>query len=140
MHTTNYFNTFIAVAPDCAKLQGTPPKESAKPSIALMTFRLIHDHPYHYTSDDVLFRVHAERNAIAASEQGQARQTYFAKPQACLRSSDLGKRYGWGIHHDAEGRVAIYGMESDEYAALALGKGLTGHSKPAVVYAMRSKR
>ena len=44
-------------------------QQSAKPSIALMTFRLINDHPYQYTSDDVLFRVYAERNAIAAAEQ-----------------------------------------------------------------------
>ncbi len=29
-------------------------------------------------------------------------QTFFSKGQPCLRASDLGKKYGWGIHSDSE--------------------------------------
>ncbi|WP_368734350.1 DUF6157 family protein, partial [Enterobacter hormaechei] len=27
-------------------------------------------------------------------------------------------QYGWGVHHDAEERIALLGMESDEYRRL----------------------
>ena len=62
------------------------------------------------------------------------REAFFAKSQACLRSSPLGRRYGWGIHHDAEARVALIAVESDRYKELADDASLT-HVK-----AMRSRR
>jgi hypothetical protein len=39
-----------------------------------------------------------------------------------LRASDLGKKYGWGIHSDSQGRVALYSCDSDTYAALENGE------------------
>ena len=51
-----------------------------------------------------------------------------------LRASGLGKRFGWGIHADAEGRVAIYAVDSERYQALARDP------KIAQTRAMRSKR
>jgi hypothetical protein len=138
-HSTNYVNTFITVAPDCAAARGTTPSESEKPSAALLAFRLVHAHPYRFTSDDVLFAIHATRAEIPKSKQAPARKAFFAKPQACLRASDLAKKYGWGIHHDGKGRVALYGMETAEYARLATGEDL--ESKPITVKsAMRSRR
>ena len=135
MHTTNCFDTFIAVAPDCAADRGTPPKESDKPSIALLTYRMIRDNPYVFTSDDVIFTVFADRKGIAPADREAARQAYFSKGQACLRASDLGKRYGWGIHADAKGRVALYGVETPEYLAFAGGAGVA-----TITRAMRSSK
>ncbi len=141
VHTTNYFDAFIAVAPDSEAVRGTVPKETASPSVALRTFRMIHEHPYHYTSDDVIFTVHADRNAIPPAQRATAREAFFAKGQPCLRASDLGKKYGWGIHSDAQGRVALYGIETDAYEEFASGKRLGGDGKPvAVKHAMRSRR
>lgn len=141
MGSTNYAETFIAVAPDCEAKRGTVPRETANPSVALRTFRMIHDHPYRYTSDDVIFTVYADRNGIPEAERPAARKEFFSKPQACLRASDLGKKYGWGIHSDAKGRVALYGVETDEYQAFASGqKPGRGGGPVTVKYAMRSRR
>lgn len=141
MHSTNYLNTFIAVAPDSEVVHGTAPRETASPSVALRTFRLIHEHPYRYTSDDVIFTVYADRNGIPAAKRGAAREEFFAKPQACLRASDLGKKYGWGIHADGEGRVALHGVETDAYRDFVSGKALGSDGKPVTVkHAMRSRR
>lgn len=138
-HSTNYVDTFIAVAPDCAAQQGTMPKESEKPSVALRAFRLISEHPYRFTSDDVLFTIYADRSEIPQGKRAAARKAFFAKPQACLRGSDLCKRYGWGVHHDGKGRIALYGIESAEYAKLASGKDPDGN--PITVRpALRSAR
>lgn len=140
MKTTNYTDTFIAVAEDCRAERGTVPPVKGAPSIAALTFALIQPHPYRYTSDDVLFQVHAERAGIPESERAEARSAYFAEGRACLRASPLGKTYGWGIHSDAQGRVALYGVESEDYQRLALGQPLTPGSTVRVTRAMRSSR
>jgi hypothetical protein len=78
--------------------------------------------------------VYAAKNGITKKDLATAREQFFSKGQACLRSSPLSKRYGWGTYHDADGKVAIYGMDSKEYKKLAKDKSLQ-HVK-----AMRSKR
>lgn len=118
MHTTNYTNTFIEVADDCRAAVGAPPPEKQAPTVARMQFDLIGGSPYAYTSDDVLFAVYAARNAIPPEELDARRAEFFSKGQACLRASPLAKTYGWGIHHDGEGRVAIYPRGSAEYERL----------------------
>lgn len=135
MHTTNYFDTFIAVAEDTAAVAATEPPTRATPSIAELTYRMIAENPYRYTSDDVIFAVWADRRDVAPEERESARAEFFAKGQPCMRSSDLGKRYGWGVHADAEGRIALVPVESAEYARLVAGEGGV-----TVTRAMRSKR
>jgi hypothetical protein len=132
MKSTNYHDTFITVAPDCAADRGTAPTEG---TVAHVAYTMVHAHPYRYTSDDVIFGVHATRRKLAEAELASAREAFFAKPQACLRASDLGKRYGWSVHSDAAGRVALVGVESPQYAAFAAGRGVS-----KVTPAMRSKR
>jgi hypothetical protein len=133
--TTNYVGTFIQVAEDSVAVTAEIPPPGAKaPTVAALQHELIAAHPYELTSDDVLFEVHARRHDIPAEDRLEARQEFFAKGQACLRSSPLGKRYGWGIHHDAQGRVALAAVESEEYAALASDETLRQ------LTAMRSKR
>lgn len=116
IHTTNYKNTFIEVAEDSNVLRAeSPPEKGDKQTVAKLQFDLISQDPYRYTSDDVLFQVFALRNDLAPSEYPEARAKLFSKGQACLRTSPLPKRYGWGIHHDENGKIAIYGVESKEY-------------------------
>lgn len=134
MHTTNYVNTFIEVAEDCPVEHAVEPPARGEPTIAELHYSLIASAPYARTSDDVVFETHALRAGITAEERDAARTALFSKGQACLRSSPLGKRYGWGIHHDAEGRVRLIARDSDEYARLA--------ADPAIrhVRAMRTSR
>lgn len=135
MGTTNYASTFIQIADDCPVDEAETPPESAKgPTIASLQHALIVAHPYEYTSDDVLFETYAARNAVPAEERDAARAAFFAKDQACLRASPLGKRWGWGIHSDEEGRVALVPLGSDEYEEKAGDESLTQ------LKAMRSKR
>lgn len=135
MHTTNYFNTFIAVADDCPVQQAqVPTLHPERPSVAAMQYQMITEHPYAYTSDDVLFIVHARRQGLAETEWAEARTAYFSKGRACLRASALPKRYGFGVHCDGQGRVALVGLGTEEYGRLARDKSLE-HVK-----AMRHKR
>lgn len=119
IHTTNYTNTFIEVAEDCPAAKGTvPPMKGNTETVAGIQHDMISKNPYKYTSDDILFRVYAKRNDLTESEQEEARKEFFSKGQPCLRASPLTKRYGWGIHCDHNGKVAMYGTETEEYNRL----------------------
>lgn len=134
IHTTNYLNTFIAVADDCIAKKGEiPPEKKSGKTLANRQFDLIMKHPYQYTSDDVLFQCFAQKSDLKGNLT-MARTAFFSKGQACLRSSPLAKRYGWGIHSNEEGKVALFGVESEEYAYFYVDKRLR------VVKAMRSKK
>lgn len=125
IHTTNYIDTFIEVSKDCPATTGEmPPKKVNKKSLANYQFDLLYDHPYEYTSDDIFFIVEATRKEIPVSEWEEHREAFFSKGQPCFRSSPLTKRYGWGIHSDAQGKVAMYALDSDEYKAFLKDNGV----------------
>lgn len=117
-HSTNYTRTLTAAADDGAERGTVPPFKPENPSIAWRTWAMIADAPYVHTSDDVIFGVWADRQGIPEAERDAARAAFFAQGRACLRASDLGKRYGWGIHHDDQGRIALYGVETEAYRRL----------------------
>lgn len=133
-HTTNYFDTFIEVAADTKATGGTKPPAKATKTVAEMQFELIAQHPYQLTSDDVLFQVFADRNDLTKPEYKQAREQFFSKGQPCFRASPLTKTYGFGIHSDKEGKMALYGMETEEY------KKMLEDPKIQKVKAMKSSR
>jgi len=113
--TTNYYATFISVAPDCpVTVAVQPPSSADKPTVAALQYELLAAHPYEYTSDDVLFAVYARRADLPPERLDEERARFFAKDQACFRASPLSKRYGWGTHHDEQGRVALIPVDSDE--------------------------
>jgi len=115
-HTTNYFDTFIEVADDCKVSAGQFPEvKNDKRTIASMQFEMLSKNPYRYTSDDVLFQVYADRNNLTESEFETAREHFFSKGQPCFRASPLTKQFGWGIHCDANAKIALYGMETEKY-------------------------
>jgi hypothetical protein len=116
IHSTNYINTFIEVAEDCPTAMGTIPlsKKDTK-SIAEMQFEMVANNPYKFTSDEIYFEVFALRNDITQSEYNKAREEFFSKGQPCFRASPLTKRYGFGVHSDNNAKVAIFGIETNEY-------------------------
>jgi hypothetical protein len=134
VHSTNYSNTFIEVADDCKATSGIVPPEKQGKTVARMQYEMIQEHPYRYTSDDLVFTIYALRNGFDEAEYDARRAEFFSKGQPCLRSSPLAKNYGWGIHFDEQSRIALYPLGSDAYARLR-DDGALKHLK-----AMRSSR
>ena len=135
IHTTNYLDTFIEVAEDTKADHGTkPPSKGDKRTIAEIQYELIANNPYKFTSDDVLFQVFADRNDLTKAEQKKAREEFFSKGQACLRASPLTKTYGFGVHCDGEGKVALFGVETDKY------QKFLSNTKVKKVKAMRTSK
>lgn len=127
MTTTNYSNAFISVADDCPVDKAEAPPAKEPKSIARIEYEMLVASPYEHTSDDVTYAATGER-------RGMSREEFFSKGQPCFRSSPLVKRYGWGVHCNEEGKIAIYPVESDEYIALK------GNNSLKQLKGMRSKR
>lgn len=135
VHTTNYENTLVEVADDCPAVAGeVPPMKGDAKTVAGMQYDLISKHPYKFTSDDVLFKVFAERKDLTENELEDARKQFFSKGQACMRASPLTKRYGWGVHNNEEGKIALYSCDSPEYKKFVRDEGTK------TVKAMKSAR
>jgi len=135
MHTTNYFNTFIEIAEDCPTSTGEmPPIKGEKRTVANLQFEKLYENPYKYDSDEVLFGVYAIRKEFTKGELKEQRDHFFSKGQPCFRASPITKRYGWGIHADEKGKIAIFSADSPEY------KKFLADDSIKKVKAMRSKR
>jgi hypothetical protein len=118
----SYRNTFIAVSADCKGQGEVPPHKEGKLTAAEIQLELLARHPYRYTHDEALFEsstLMRENPDASPERKEELRAQFFAKPQACLRASALPKRYGWGLHFDAEGKGAAYPLDSEEYRRLA---------------------
>lgn len=127
-----YLNTFVAVAPDCPVDIGIVPDRPM--SIAGLEYMLLIANPYRLTGEDLILAVHARHKGIADAEIEPFKVALFSRPHPCLRASMLPKRYGWGAHYDANGRIALYGAETDDY------RRLTSCPDIKVVLAMRSRK
>lgn len=135
----NYYDTFILIAPDSSATRGTaPPQREGAPSIAAIEFTLLSAKPYGYTQEELLFAVHLHREGISPAEARSKHDSlwdqFFSKSRACLRASALPKKYGWGLHFNPEGRIALVAVDSPQYAIFSKSENLK------VLPAMRSKR
>ena len=132
--STNYLDTFIMIAEDSPVNEGVLPKATTPATIAAMEYAMITRSPYKYTSDDVLFEIYARRNKVSKNYLYVERERFFARGQACMRSSPLTKRFGWGIHSNNTGKIMVYSAGSDEYNKLRQDPAITQ------LTALRSKR
>lgn len=135
----NYYNTFIAVAADTKTSHGMPPPaRSGQKSIAVLEYELVFPQAYLFTQEDVQFAVYVQRHGLAdealKEERGQLWQDFFAKPMACMRTSPLAKSYGWGLHFNPAGKLALVPVESVEYQKFIADQSIMQ------TRAMRSKR
>jgi hypothetical protein len=75
------------------------------------------------TSDDLFWAVACRRSGTDPGD-GLARAAFYARPQACLRASPLVRSHGCGLHHDAQGRVALVDSAGPDHAALLAEVGV----------------
>jgi len=131
----SYKNTFITVSEDAGVCSATVPlPKNNKPTIASVEYELISNNPYKYTQEDVQFQTYLIKNQVESTQLEEERERFFQKPKACFRASPLVKKYGWGIHYDDEGKLAIYDVNSESYKQFLNSENIT------LLKGMRSKR
>lgn len=134
-------DTFVLVAPDCPATRAVvPTPRGSRPTVAVIQHELLTARPYTLTLEDLILATHVLRAGLSESESASRadaiRAELFSKPHPCMRASPLPKTYGWGVHHDAAGRMALHAVESAEYRRFASG----AVSGVDLVAALRSKR
>ena len=104
-----------------------PPAGRRGRSVAQVQYDLLSAEPFRWTENEVLFESWWRRQDAAASaseaEKESVRAEWLRGSRPCLRASPLPQRYGWGLVFDAEDRVALRPVDSDDYRALASGAG-----------------
>ena len=134
-------NTFVQVAPDSTATRAViPTARDGKKTIQMIQYQLLTAQPYSLTLNDLIFEIFVKRNNIKSTDlelhKGTIWAELFSKPHPCMRASMLPKKYGWGVHYDAAGKIALHALESEKYQRLsAFGDGVQ-----KVELAMRSKR
>ena len=127
-------NILIHPAPDCPAQTATRPDMSAQSrSRAVIEYSLLEGSPYGFDHKTFTYLVHQE---MAAERRKLALDfaTFHQKGQPCMRASPLTKRLGWGVHYDAEGKLALLDPQSAGFKRLAATPDLP--QKPA----LRNKR
>jgi hypothetical protein len=140
MKDMGYRDAFIRVASDCPATRGVVPvaKGDRKP-IHVLQYELLAEGPYRHTHADLLFEVNVRHKQVPREEVeargAEIRAVLLGTPHPCLRASLLPKKYGWGVHYDAEGRIALYPVDSEEYRRFTRPGAVA-----TLVSAIRSKR
>jgi hypothetical protein len=133
--SVNYRSTLIEVAEDCPATEARVPQaKGGKKTKPVIEYEMIAGRPYEYTGEDVAFETYAVLHDIPRNDWPGRRQEFLRKSHPRLRVSALAKHYGWGIHVDADGRVALIAVESPEY------RKLQDDPHTTKVKAFRSKR
>ena len=123
---TPYTDTFVTVSPDStATAAAEPPQLKTKTTEARAIWEILLREPYKWIWSELITKIRkdAERydgRVIPDADSG-------------LFSSLLCKKYGWGINHDFEGRVALVAIDSDEY------KELESNPQVKKIHAFRNK-
>ena len=131
----SYKNTFIVISEDSPVVSAVVPvPRNEKPTVASIEYELIKGNPYRFSQEDVQFQTYLLKNHIESGDLDELRVQFFSKPKACFRASPLVKKYGWGIHYDEDGKMAIYEANSKRYQEFLQDDHIT------ILKGMRSKR
>jgi Family of unknown function (DUF6157) len=131
----NYCDALVQVADDCPATVGQVPQpRGGRRTKAVLEYELLAEQPYTYTEEDIAFEVYAVLHDIPKPNRPTERTKFLSKGHPHLRVSPLAKRYGWGLHNNSEGKIALIAVESPRY------RELLNDSHTAKIKAFRSAR
>jgi len=102
----DYRNVLIQVAEDCPVNKGVKPEPEN--GIAYVGYDELSRNPYKYTELEFYKQVHH----IRRNKPELKIETYD------IRRNALCKKYGWGVHINESGALALVGCETDKYKEL----------------------
>ena len=99
----------ILIATKCSMKRGTKPVSNREqPTIAMHQYDVLTEMPYQLDYDELKKEVHENRRG----------KTDLKPDSYDMRRSELCKVWGWGIHQDKNGKLALVGCETKEYRRL----------------------
>ena len=95
----------ILVAEDSKVDKAFKPHKSNPKTIARITFEVLIENPYKYTEEELRIEVHVVRR----------KRKDLKLDSYNIKRSPLLQKYGWGIHRDQDGKLALISVNSDKY-------------------------
>jgi hypothetical protein len=98
----------ILVAEDCPISSSEAPPLGDKKTIARIDYEVLIENPYVFNEREFFKKVHYEQ-----------RKRFDLKIETYnIKRSSVVQTYGWGVHRNREGKLALIPMESAEYKKL----------------------
>jgi len=99
----------IQASEDTKAVRGEePPDDGADKTVARIQFEVLAENPYEFTEHEFYYEVRVVRR----------KRTDLKLELYNIKLIPLLKRYGWGIHRNSEGKLALVACESDRYEEL----------------------
>lgn len=99
----------IQVSEDTEAVRGEePPEDGTHKTVVRIQYEVLAENPYEFTEQGFYHEVHVVRR----------RRTDLKIGAYSIKRMPLLKKYGWGIHRDIEGKLALVACESDRYREL----------------------
>jgi hypothetical protein len=99
----------IEVATDTSAVRGEVPSDSGiSKTIARISYEVLADNPYRFDEREFYHEVHVVRRG----------RTNLKIENYNIKRLALVKKYGWGIHRNAHGKLALVACESSRYKEL----------------------
>jgi hypothetical protein len=90
------------------KFSVEPPDNSPNKTIARVSYEVLIENPYKYTEREFYYEVHVVRRNMS----------HLKHDKYNIKRLLLVKDYGWGIHRNEHGKIALVAMESPRYKEL----------------------
>jgi hypothetical protein len=101
----------IQVAEDCPVSCGTVPTTKREhETIPMIQYNELLTRPYYCSEKEFQEQVHLARRGKNKGEVNLGRYD--------IRRNALSKKYGWGVHVNEEGKLALVGCETEKYKQL----------------------
>lgn len=98
----------VEIAEDCPVEQAVEPPNKEKKTIPRIEYETLIENPYAFTEREFFHEV----NAVRRNKAGLKLESYL------IQRSLLPRSYGWGIHINGQGKLALVAMESSRYKEL----------------------
>ncbi|MCB0054185.1 MAG: hypothetical protein KDE24_32085 [Caldilinea sp.] len=98
----------IMIASDSESTHAIVPPAHEPKTIYRIGYEVLTEHPYQFAEAEFQHEVHIERRG----------RPDLRIEKYSIRRSPLVKRFGWGIHRDANGKLALVACDSEEYQRL----------------------
>lgn len=104
-----YQEELIEIAEDCpADHAVEPPNDRPSKTRARIAYEILSEHPYQYTEIEFFH----ELDVVRRNKPNAKIESYQ------IKRSPLAQTYGWGIHRNQQGELALVAMESNRYREL----------------------
>jgi len=103
-------NSLITIASSSLPYSKKPVSKNQKITVTTTLFDVLINHPYQYKQSEVFYEVHITR--LKKDPNSLKMESYK------LQRSELCSLWGWGIHGDSKGRLALIPVESKKYVEL----------------------